>query len=564
MAGSAGSAILSESRHRRRRSRPQPPPVGKDLSNRNTSRHWYYGLLLLIILFSTLLRVRLLSMPLERDEGEYAYAGQLLLQGIPPYQLAYSMKFPGTDVAYAGILALFGQSPAGIHLGLLFVNAANIVLVFFLAKRLFGPLAAVFAAASYALLSTSESVLGFAAHATHFVVLPALAGTLLLLKAIESRRTGFYFASGLLLGLSMLMKQPGMFFMLFGGLYLLLAEPQDPIDGRGLARRLGAYSCGALLPFLLTCLWLWRAGVFHNFWFWTFSYASQYASSNSVLMAIPVLRLVGPSTLGSSAGLWLIAALGMVLLIVSRAPRSQVTFAFGFLLFSFLAVCPGFYFRKHYFILMLPAIALLAGFAVAWPAEWLSRRGLGWLAAAPALVFLAVCGYSIADRGDFLFRMDPESACRSIYAPNPFPEALKIADYIQSHTPPDARIAVLGSEPEIYFYSHRHSATGFIYTYELMEEQKFASTMQQHMIRDIETVKPEFLVLVNVSYSWFVRPRSDTTIFDWAKKYLEENYELVGLADIARGRTEYRWDEDARARPQASTNNVEVFRRKRS
>ena len=42
------------------------------------------------------IRIRLLGIPLERDEGEYAYAGQLMLQGIPPYELAYNMKFPGT------------------------------------------------------------------------------------------------------------------------------------------------------------------------------------------------------------------------------------------------------------------------------------------------------------------------------------------------------------------------------------------------------------------------------------------------------------------------------------
>ncbi len=33
-------------------------------------------------------RIRLLGLPLERDEGEYAYAGQLILQVIPPYELA--------------------------------------------------------------------------------------------------------------------------------------------------------------------------------------------------------------------------------------------------------------------------------------------------------------------------------------------------------------------------------------------------------------------------------------------------------------------------------------------
>ena len=37
--------------------------------------------------------------------------------------------------------------------------------------------------------------------------------------------------------------------------------------------------------------------------------------------------------------------------------------------------------------------------------------------------------------------------------------------YIRNHSGPDALVAVLGSEPEIYFLAHRHSATGYIYTY---------------------------------------------------------------------------------------------------
>src|SRR5262249_20001496 len=48
------------------------------------------------LLLVALVRLRLADVPLERDEGEYAYAGQLILHGIPPYQQAYNMKFPGT------------------------------------------------------------------------------------------------------------------------------------------------------------------------------------------------------------------------------------------------------------------------------------------------------------------------------------------------------------------------------------------------------------------------------------------------------------------------------------
>jgi len=80
-------------------------------------------------------RVRLLDMPLERDEGEYAYAGQLLLEGIPPYQLACNAKMPGTYLAYAAGMAVFGQTPAGIHLGLLAVHLATVAALFWIARK---------------------------------------------------------------------------------------------------------------------------------------------------------------------------------------------------------------------------------------------------------------------------------------------------------------------------------------------------------------------------------------------------------------------------------------------
>jgi len=125
---------------------------------------WHFVVLLAVIVFFGAIRWRLLDMPLERDEGEYAYAGQLILQDIPPYQLAYNMKLPGTYAAYAAVLAVFGQTARGIHLGLLLVNAVSVILLYVVTARLFGTLAGTLAGSTYALLSTHQVVLGLAAH----------------------------------------------------------------------------------------------------------------------------------------------------------------------------------------------------------------------------------------------------------------------------------------------------------------------------------------------------------------------------------------------------------------
>src|SRR5262245_52162994 len=192
------------------------------------SRYGAWILVGLTILFALTVRVRLRDMPLERDEGEYAYAGQLILQGIPPYQLAYNMKLPGTYAAYAVIMAVFGETPAGVHVGLIVVNSASIFLLFLMVRRLFDPLAGVIAGASFALFTIRPLVLGLAAHATHFVTLFALLAIWTLFLALGSNRLLLYFASGLSFGLAFLMKQPGIFFGVFGGLYLCLREWPGP------------------------------------------------------------------------------------------------------------------------------------------------------------------------------------------------------------------------------------------------------------------------------------------------------------------------------------------------
>jgi len=324
----------------------------------------------------------------------------------------------------------------------------------------------------------------------------------------------------------------------------------------------GMLGLGVILPFAATCLIMWRASVFSKFWFWTFLYAREYGSVIGVRDGLQILWSMVPEITGPSAFLWLIAGVGLSAIVWNRQTRAHGLFLGSFLFFSFLAVCPGFYFRGHYFILMLPAVSLLAGAAVAAAIEEVRERSnAAALQFLPVLIFAGAFVYPLIEQSDFLFEMDPLTANRSLYAPNPFPEALKIADYLKAHSAPNSRIAILGSEPEIYFYAQRHSATGYIYVYPLMEVQKYASTMQQEMISQIEAAQPEFIVVVDLQLSWMASPGSDPTILNWSRKYLAENYELDGIADIL-PETVYRWGADAQAYKPTSAYTVRVYKRR--
>lgn len=549
-------------RHRATR-RVQTPERPRRAAPLALSRPWALALLGVIVLAAALIRLRLLDLPLERDEGEYAYAGQLILQGIPPYQVAYNMKLPGIYGAYAVILALFGQSPSGIHIGLLLVNAATIVLVFAIARRLFGSFAAVAAASAYAVLSVSPSVMGIAAHATHFVLLPALAGVLLLLATGGRHRLAVDCASGALLGLSFVMKQHGAVFVLFGLGYVIWSSWRRESVSRRLGRS-AVFLVGAALPFALTCLWMQRAGVFAKFWFWCFSYAREYVSEVSLSKGLRLFGLQFPGVVGSSTLLWILAALGLGAVWLRRERRAEALFVTGLLVASAAGVSLGFYFRPHYFILMLPALAILAGAGVNMAAETLASRRVhpALCYAMSGLILALAIGQPVFAQGGRLLETEPRVLSREIYGLNPFPEALEVSRYIREHSRPEDKIVVLGSEPEVYFYAGRRSATGYIYVYGLMEAQRYAKTMQEEMIREIETARPEYLLHVNVSSSWSVQSGSEPFLLTWASRYAQEQFTLVGVVDILPEGSVYRWGDDAGRYATRSPFVLYLFRRR--
>lgn len=529
------------------------------LSNRSA-----WVILALVIAATAVLRFQYLQVPLERDEGEYAYGAQLLMQGVPPFQLLYNMKLPGTQAVYALAMALFGQTIAGIRIGLLLVNAATTLMVFCLGRRIVGSLAGIAAATVFAILSIGTSFLGPFGHATHFVLLPALGGLILIDRGLTSGKGWIFFSAGVCLGLAVLMKQPGAVFALFALIWWAwtrFTRREDRVAERWYE---GAdLLTGMLLPGILIAAWLAWAGVFDRFWFWIFSYARTYGGQIPFAIGLQILSKQMASHVAQAPIAWALAGLGLIFLATDRPFRSRAPFLVAFLFFSFLGVCPGFYFREHYFILMLPAVGLLSGVGVNALIRRLFQPGVVGKAALLTLLTVVFVQPVYAQR-DFLFGQDTLSTARRIYGANPFPESIEVARYIKENSAPEDTVAVLGSEPQIFFYSQRRSATGYIYTYSLMENQPFARAMQTEMAQEVEQARPKFIVFVNVFTSWLRNQSSDGWIFDWLPQFLDKNYEIVGAVEIfGKEPTQYRWGAQAASSPIRAPSSLVVFRRLR-
>ncbi len=104
------------------------------------------------------------------------------------------------------------------------------------------------------------------------------------------------------------MKQPGLFFVLFGALYLACYQSKQPATGRQQVRNLIFYAGGALLPLCLVVIWSALSGSIDRFWFWTVTYVREYGTMVSWTVALSrftvgVSRLVDGFTWRSAARL---------------------------------------------------------------------------------------------------------------------------------------------------------------------------------------------------------------------------------------------------------------------
>lgn len=498
-------------------------PLTEPASISSGRRRWLWVALVSVMVLAVWVRVRHLGAPLERDEGEYAYAGALLLDGVPPYREFYNMKLPGIYVAYAAVLGVFGRSIEGIHLGLLCVNAAACLLVGLIARRFFGDAGGVVAIAWFALLSLTRSVQGVFANAEHFLLVPALAG----LWFVHPRRERVQpLLAGLCLGAAFVVKQHGVFFVAVGALWLVLGSRARRSAWPGLGHAL-RFAGGVAVPYLAVCAWMWAAGTFDTFWLWTFEYARAYTQQVDGAQALDALRARTAALWRDAPWLWAASAAGLLALGRHR-PRTAALALGALVLAGLAAVSTGLFFRPHYFVLLLPAAALCAAAGF----EALRRLQLapGALAAAgAAIALLALTAWQ--NREDW-FQRTPVELTRATFGYNPFPESVPLAAYLAEQTRPDDRIAVLGSEPQLCFYADRRSASGFAYVYALMEEHPFAAAMQKQLAAEIEASQPALAVFVNVPTSWLARETSHPWLFGWITRFLA-GYERIAYLDLS-------------------------------
>lgn len=524
--------------------------------------HWIAWIA--ICLVYVLIRLNTVSIPLERDEGVFGYAGQVILNNGVPYRDVLDHKPP--IVFYLNAIALLFVPPtaAGIHTFLHVYNFLTLIVLFFLAKIYTESYeTGLWVAFSYAVFSSSPAIQGFTASTEMLLLLPMSMSLLCGVLALQRKSILFSLVSGICGALAFFTKQTAGVILVFILLYLIASQVSGILTNNTskkttIAIMLGWGAGCTLVPLLLAGYYYYH-NVFDEFLYWSFTHSVIYSKRISLWDTLPHIYSSGLQIL---KGNFLIVATGLAVSLFACFRRNlKGCFMFGFLLFSFLATVPGPVY-SHYFAQVAPAASLAGGWALALCLatirDRMLRRSVALLTAA-SIVAVPVWVHS-----GYYYKQSPIEFSRSFFRGNPFAESEDLAEFLAIRTSKEDTIFIIGSEAQIFFLSQRQSSSSFAYMYPLMSEYPRYQEFQRKAWEEIQRRRPKYIVIVLIRTSWMWDGKADLWIVKKTKELTQKAYFLEAVMTIDKPKGVLRvLREDDRALRESAQNHfpILIFRR---
>ena len=512
--------------------------------------HISIGVMILFLIIMFMIRLNFKEMSFERDEGTYSYMGKLLTEGKKPYSYFYEMKPPALYYMYGLIVAIFGTTVAGLHVGFFVVNFITCLFLFLWVRRMFNPAAGAIAAVAYSIISTAPHASGLTIQSEHLLCLFMVPGLWLLWEAFSQNKTWQWLTSGALLSWALLIKQNTLFFIAFAGLAIILHHFLVKKE-KGIAslwRPVLLFGAGVIVPVLLVLGILVANGSFKDFIFFIYEYPkTQCLSSIEFSRGMGYMQNRYEAIKTNYEIIWYLGFAGLVLVwVFSKNMFLKISLTL-LLIFSFLSVAPGLRFYGHYWIHFLPAVAVLFATAIYIITEKLKEKGVLKNPQFIAILVLCVVFFiNLNTNKSYYFITDPETVVRGVYGTNPFVESRKVADYLNNKMQKNDQLVVFGSEPQIYMYTGKDAITRHFYTGNLVQLHPIVKEWSAEFKQDFMKAQPKYVVWVQHPYSWSLPKGASTEFIDWGWDTIKKGYHPIGYADIiSHNQTEYVWDNEA-------------------
>jgi Dolichyl-phosphate-mannose-protein mannosyltransferase len=385
------------------------------------------------------------------DEAVYSIVANEIVDGGRPYVDAVERKPPLLFWLYAGIIEATGKfNPVGLHAVALVWTLATMAGLYIIGRQLFDRATGLVAALFYSVYQPWGTFKNLAFNGELIMNLPIVCGCAIVFARSSLRLRPELLMAGALLGVAFLLKQPAAIAAVPLGIYLLLPTYRTR---RGLTLTVSMahgflFAVGFFGVLGLVVIVLQREGILRDAFFWTIT---AHANPHLFLEkgALSILAFLGccfPLVFGAAMslrnkwGLWA----------ENRAEQTALT---ALLAASAIGALAGGRFYPHYYIQLIPPLALLAApyYARIWFGKdllhhWLLRPAISY-----AVLAITIVAFFIGSEVGLNSRREASEAGR----------------YLSENSAQDDRIFVWGHAPWVYMEARRRPACRYILTFPL-------------------------------------------------------------------------------------------------
>lgn len=491
--------------------------------------------LIALCLVPILLYLPFVGAPFERDEGVYATVAQGVLHGRVPYRDLFDNKPPLVYGWYSLSFLIFGQTVAAPRIMASILLSCTTFFVFKQARMVF-PRSVAYGAAGVFALSTGLPLVALHANTEAYMLLPLVTSLVAFTVGTRDGRLRWFVLAGVLGAVAMMTKQVAVWNLLtLAAVALFWRWRSDGLTRAtftpALSLLAGAGATVAVIaaPFVLT-------GALGDFIYANLSYNWLYMGVLTYGQRLANLGLGGLFFCLVAAPLVGSAVMGLITIIRRKSTIAEYMLVFWGLA-SLAGVASGGRYFPHYFLQLLPALAVLTAVAVYHRLKDRDIHPVGKpamaLAGALVLVSVATNGILFLAPG-----VAEQEVAANVYEQQQWADASQqLGAYIEERTQADDTIFNFGRESQLYFYSDRQPAVRYFYDWALWyDENNLPATMTA-----LRESMPVYII------DTAQRPLFD----DWRKvhppeveQFISQNYEYEGriyFADVYRLRDDVRY-----------------------
>ena len=405
-----------------------------------------------IILLTIAIRLPSLVHPQPIDsEAMYSVVANEIVDGGRPYIDAVERKPPLLFWTYAAVFKVAGKfNWKALHIVALVWTLCAMAGLYVIGRELFDRDTGLIAALFYAVFQSWWTWKTLAFDGEMLMNLPIIWAWAIAFRRNSSRLRAELFPAGALLGAAFLLKQPAAIAAIPLGIYLLLPSYRA-------SRRLtvtdsiiqaAVLTAGFFAAVGVVTLVLWKQGILYDAFYWTIvdHDIPHVFWERGILLTLAFIGICSPLVIGAilacrdKSDIW-------------AARTAERIALFGLLAASAIGVAAGGRFYAHYYVQLIPPLAVLAApyYARLWsrtmqPPLWILQPAVtyAWLA-------LIVIVLSIVHWAELTPRRAPSETGR----------------YLSTHSAPEDRIFIWGQTAKMYLEARRRPASRYITTFPL-------------------------------------------------------------------------------------------------